>query len=348
MRTTRGVLVACITGALVAGFTAPAHAQAKKVTLQLDWVVSAYHAGAFVAKEKGFYTAKGLDVTINRGFGSGDTIKVVAAGSSNFGLANIPASIISRGKGALVKQLAVLVGKAPESILSFEEKGIRQVKDVEGKSFAEAAGAAIMVVWPAFAKHAGIDVAKVTHIPVEAAAKAAAFFSGRVDWVAGFRPGFDETVIVRARKDGKKLVFIKWEDLGWKVYGSGIITSDDFLKREPKLTADFIEATLDGYAYTIEHPDEALEIALKANPELSPEIARLSLLFGLNALITPAARSRGVGYMDPERMSFQIDLMSRMANITPPKAEEVYTNQFIKPKRFTVPAKLEAELAALP
>ena len=338
MRTTRGVLVACITGALVAGFTAPAHAQAKKVTLQLDWVVSAYHAGSFVAKEKGFYTAKGLDVTINRGFGSGDTIKVVAAGSSNFGLANIPASIISRGKGAPVKQLAVLVGKAPESILS-----------LEGKSFGEAAGAAIMVVWPAFAKHAGIDVAKVTHIPVEAAAKAAAFFSGRVDWVAGFRPGFDETVIVRARKDGKKLVFIKWEDLGWKVYGSGIITSDDFLKREPKLAADFVEATLDGYAYAIEHPDEALQIILRGNPELDPEIAHLSLRFGLDGLLTPAARTRGLlGYMDPERMSFQIDLMSRMANITPPKAEEMYTNQFIKPKRFTVPAKLEAELAALP
>ena len=348
MRMTKHLLATLVAGAFIAGLTINVGAQTRAVTLQLDWVVSAYHAGAFVAKEKGFYTAKGLDVSINRGFGSGDTIRVVAAGSSNFGLANIPAAIISRGKGVPVKSLAVLVGKAPESILAFEEKGIRQAKDVEGKSFAEASGAAIMVVWPAFAKHAGIDLAKVTHVPVEAAAKAATFFSGRVDWVAGFRPGFDETVIVRARKEGKKLVFIKWEDLGWKVYGSGIITSDDFLKREPKLTADFIEATLDGYAYTIEHPDEALQIALRENPELEPEIARLSLLFGLNALITPAARTRGVGCMEPERMSFQIDLMSRLANITPPKAEEMYTNQFIKPKRFTVPAKLETELAALP
>jgi len=344
----KNLLITLVAGAIIAGLAISALAQQRPVTLQLDWVVSGYHAGFFVAKEKGYYATKGLDVTINRGFGSGDTIKVVAAGSANFGVANIPASIISRGKGALVKSLAVLVGKAPESILAFEDKGIRKIKDIEGKSFGEAPGAAIMVVWPVFAKHAGIDISKTTHVPIEAAVKPAIFFSGRVDWVPGFRPGFDETVIVRAQKEGKKLVFIKWEDLGWKVYGSGIITSDEFLKREPKLTADFVEASLDGYAYAIEHPDEALQIVLRANPEIDPEISRLSLLFGVSGLLTPVARTRGLGYMEPDRMSFQIDLMSRLSNFTPPKPDEMYTNQFIKAKRFTVPAKLEAELNAIP
>lgn len=329
------------------GWPSPAAAQARKVAVQMDWVIGGSHAGFFVAKEKGLYAARGLDVAINRGFGSGDTIKVVAAGKSEFGMANVPSSIISRGKGAPVIELAVVYGKSPESFVSLEEKGIRTVKDVEGKTFGEPAGAATMVMWPAFVKFAGIDTSKINHIAIEAAAKPAAFFGGRMDWTFGFRPGFDEVAIVRARKEGKKLVFLKWDDLGWKVYGSGIITTDDLLKRDPKLVADFMSATMDGYRWTIENPEQALEIVVKANPEVDRAAAQLSILFIIDGLLTKAARDHGLGYMDPERMAFQIDLMSKMTNVPPPKAEEVYTNKFIQKKPFTVSPALEAELAKI-
>jgi NitT/TauT family transport system substrate-binding protein len=329
-----------------AAFPPHSQAQNKKVLVQFAWVVSGSHTGFFVAKEKGFYAARGLDVTITRGFGSGDTAKIVAAGKAQFGEANLPTSIISSGKGAPVTIIGVLGGKAPESFLSFEEKGIRKPKDVEGKSFAEATGAAIMVTWPAFAKLAGIDINKVTHIPVEAAAKPAAFFSGQVDWVPGWRPGFDEPVIIRARKEGKKLVFVPWEDSGWKVYGTGLITHPDLVKRDPKMVADFVSATMAGYAYAIEHPEEALDITLKDNPELPRESSHLSLLFILDGLLTKGATEHGLGYMEPDRMAFQIKLMSDLLKFAPPKG--VYTNRFIQKKPFTVPPKLAAEMANLP
>ncbi len=328
------------------GLPSSSQAQLKKIIVQSAWVISGVNSGFFVAQAKGFYAAKGLDVTINRGFGSGDTAKVVASGKAHFGEINIPTAIITRGKGAPIVILGVIVGKAPESILSFAEKGIRKPKDVEGKSFAEASGAAIMVTWPAFANLVGIDIKKVTHIPVEAAAKPAAFFSGRVDWVPGFRPGFDEPVILQARKVGKKLVFLRWEDYGWKVYGSGLATHRDLLKRDPKLVADFVTATFDGYTYALEHPDEAQKILLKENPELPRETLHLSLLFSLDSLLTKEAKSHGVGYMNPDRMAFQIDLMSKLLKFTPPK--DIYTNRFIQKKPFTVSPTLKEEWAKLP
>jgi NitT/TauT family transport system substrate-binding protein len=332
--------------ALAAGFPLTADAQSKKISVQLAWVVGGLHAGFFVAKEKGFYSSKGLDVTINRGFGSGDTAKVVATGAVQFGEVNVPTAIISRGKDIPLTIIGVIIGKAPESILSFAEKNIRKPKDVEGKSFAEASGAAIMVTWPAFAKLAGIDINKATHIPVEAAAKPAVFFSGQVDWVPGFRPGFDEPLIIRARKEGKKLNFVRWEDYGWKVYGNGLVTHNDMLKKDPKTVADFVGATMDGYAYAIAHLDEALDITLKANPELDRESARLSLLFAIDAMMTPPTKEKGLGYLEQERMSFQIKLMSDLMKFSPPK--DVYTNQFIRSTPFTVPPALAAELKKLP
>lgn len=344
---------ACITLVLLGwmavcvGWPAGSEAQTKRVTLQLEWVVSGYHTGSFVAKERGFYAAKGLDVSISRGFGSGDTAKVVASGTVDFGMVNIPTAIIARGRGAPIVALAVFTGKAPESFLAFEEKGIRKPKDVEGKTFGEAPGGATMVVWPAFAKLAGIDISKTTHIAVEPATKPAMFFGGRVDWTFGFRPGFDEVIILRARREGKKLVFIRWEDYGWKVYNSGLFTHDEVLKRDPKLVADFVSATLQGYRWTVENPDQALEIFLKANPEVDREAARLSLMFGLDGLLTKVAREGSLGYLEADRMAFQIDLMSKTLNLPPPKAEEMYTNRFIQKKPLSVPPALEAELAKL-
>ncbi|HYQ98090.1 MAG TPA: ABC transporter substrate-binding protein [Candidatus Nitrosocosmicus sp.] len=345
-KTLCAILATICTLAVTAGFPPHSEAQSKKVVVQLAWVIGGLHSGFFVAKEKGFYASKGLDVAINRGFGSGDTAKVVATGTAHFGEVNVPTAIISRGKELPLTVVGVIIGKAPESILSFADKGIRKPKDVEGKTFAEASGAAIMVTWPAFAKLAGIDISKATHIPVEAAAKPAVFFSGQVDWVPGFRPGFDEPLIIRARKEGKKLHFIRWEDFGWKVYGNGLVTNNDLLKREPKTVANFVAATMEGYAYAIAHPDEALDITLKANPELDRESARLSLLFAIDAMITQASQEHGLGYMEEDRMAFQIKLMSDLMKFTLPK--DVYTNQFIQKKSVTVPTALAAELKKLP
>jgi len=340
------MLAAICAVAVSAGFPATSDAQSKKVLVQLDWVVGGGHTGFFVAQEKGFYAARGLDVTINRGFGSGNTVQIVAAGKAQFGYVNIPTAIISQGKGAPLAIVGVIIGKAPESFLSFEEKAIRKPKDAEGKSFAEASGAAIMVTWPAFAKLVGIDISKTTHIPIEAAAKPAAFFSGQVDWMPGWRPGFDEPVIIRARKEGKKLVFVRWEEYGWKVYGNGIVVHPDTVKKESKLVADFVSATMDGHAYAVEHPEEAVNILLRTNPEADREHGRLGTLFMLDALLTKAAPEKGLGYMEPDRMAFQIKLMSDLLNFPPPK--DGYTNRFIQKKPFTVPSKLTAELANLP
>ncbi|MBI2998153.1 MAG: ABC transporter substrate-binding protein, partial [Deltaproteobacteria bacterium] len=59
------MLAAICTVAVSAGFPSDSEAQRKKVLVQLAWVVGGGHTGFFVAQEKGFYAARGLDVTIN-------------------------------------------------------------------------------------------------------------------------------------------------------------------------------------------------------------------------------------------------------------------------------------------
>src|SRR6516165_12624873 len=67
-----------------------------KVGLALDWIINGTHAGYYVARDKGLYREAGLEVTIARGFGSGDTVKRVANGSATFGIADSGAIIAAR------------------------------------------------------------------------------------------------------------------------------------------------------------------------------------------------------------------------------------------------------------
>jgi hypothetical protein len=62
--------------------------------------------------------------------------------------------------------------------------------------------------------------------------------------------------------------------------------------------------------------------------------------------MTKVSKERGLGYMEDDRMAFQIKLMSELMKFRPPK--DVYTNQFIHKKSLTVPPALAAELAKLP
>ena len=55
------------------------------VTIRLDFIVGGNHAPWFVAWEKGFYAKRGLNVTIQPGTGSADTIRTIAAGGADVG-----------------------------------------------------------------------------------------------------------------------------------------------------------------------------------------------------------------------------------------------------------------------
>ena len=96
-----GVFLSCILllAALGRGAVTAADA-AERVKVGLDLTVSGYHAPWMVAQAKGYFAAQGLDVTIGRGFGSGDTVKRVASGEIDVGFHHTANLIIANSEGA--------------------------------------------------------------------------------------------------------------------------------------------------------------------------------------------------------------------------------------------------------
>src|SRR5438128_12205801 len=100
-------LVALLAAAPLAG-AAPA-AAADKVRFQTDWLPSGEHAMYYGGWQKGIFAEEGLDVTITRGYGSGDTLTKLAGGAFDFGVADIASVLTARARQNVpVKTIAAL------------------------------------------------------------------------------------------------------------------------------------------------------------------------------------------------------------------------------------------------
>src|SRR5437763_16291355 len=85
------LLLAVLAAAFIASpFTARPAAAADKVVLMLNWYVYGEHAPFYYGKEKGIFTAEGIDLEIQEGRGSGVTAQAVAAKTANFGYVDLP------------------------------------------------------------------------------------------------------------------------------------------------------------------------------------------------------------------------------------------------------------------
>ena len=82
-------LVLAVTAAAILAWSSECLAL-DKLHWQLAWLPTGEYAAFTAAVAKGLYKEEGIDLTYSRGFGSGDAVKKVAAGSSPSGTATSP------------------------------------------------------------------------------------------------------------------------------------------------------------------------------------------------------------------------------------------------------------------
>ena len=93
---------ALLAGPLAAG---PAAAE-EKMTIRLDFSPWGVHAGMHLAKEKGWFKDAGLDVDIQDGRGSGNTLQLVNAGQADVGQIQVGLLPQARENGSTAKAFA--------------------------------------------------------------------------------------------------------------------------------------------------------------------------------------------------------------------------------------------------
>lgn len=306
---------------------------ADDVKFALDWIPYGKHAMFYVSLDKGFWKDAGLDVTILRGYGSGDTAKRIAAGSEQFGFAAVQSMITAKSRGAKLKMIGMIHDKALDTVATLQGNKITKPADLEGKVIGSPEGNAVRVIFPAFARINKFDPEKVRWINMTVPAMVPSLMAGRVDAILIFYTE-KPTVDAAAKKIGKQPLYMIYANYGMDTYGNGLIANEKLIEENPDLVRRFVESTYKGVAWSIENPAEAVDIFIKHNPAISPELARRHFDIAVDHLLTPTALKEGIGYMEKGRMVYTNDLITDFMKL-PQKApvEEVYTNEFL-PRLF--------------
>ena len=129
---------------------------AEAVNLILNWTPTADHSPFYYAKSQGWYEKAGIDLTIEVGKGSGVSSLKVGSGGSPFGIADLATMLVAKSKGADVVALMSIYANTGQTFYWLKSYGVNGPKDFPNHKIGNPPGDASRVMWPAFAKAAGI------------------------------------------------------------------------------------------------------------------------------------------------------------------------------------------------
>ncbi|HEX7229207.1 MAG TPA: ABC transporter substrate-binding protein [Candidatus Binatia bacterium] len=306
-------------------------AEPRPATIRLDFIIGGKHAPWFVALEKGFYTKRGLNATIQASTGSADTVRTIGSGGADFGFADIGTTIVAKSRGTPVEIVAQF-GYVPATILWRDEGVIKGIQDLAGKSWAISPGQAQWYLVPAYCRINKIDFKSIKIQETAAPIQPAALATKKADFIVMYRASNDEIAEQAATKVGVKLSRIFMKDTGLDIYGTGLIAKDEDIKKRPDFVRAYVEATLEGLRYARDNQEESLKILLKHKPELEPALTTLQLKNALTEVfLPPESATVGIGYMKPEIMEKTVKVVNDYFDVARKIAsKEVYSNQFTR------------------
>lgn len=330
---TRGALrlATCVAAALLLWTAAVPPAEAgtslQPVILRLDWLFQGPNAGFMAAKEKGYYTEAGLDVTIGPGKGSGSTAQLIATKADLMGFADGYVVGNSVAKGMHITMVASIYRRNPTAVVVLEDGPIRMPKDLEGKTVAIPTGATQYQQWPAFVKGCGLDAGKIKVVHIDPAGSPSALALGKVDAIAGYAQGYVPSVEIRG---GKKARVLWYADCGVTAVSNGIIVHNDLLKENPGLIRAFVAASLKGFLWARKNPDEAAAIVRKFSETVNPAVARREMELSWNTWVPPNTRGKPLGWMSDKDWDDTVRILREYGGVsTPLDPRTLYTNEFV-------------------
>ena len=304
-----------------------------QVTVQLDWVVRGNHAMFFVAKDKGFFAKHGIDVTeIRKGTGSPDAMRLVANGNADFGFGDLPTLAVARSQNVPVVALAAVNQQSPLAMVSLAKTiRLKSPADLKGLSVGIHPAGSTYIFFKAFLAANGLSQKDMTLDSVSPPYESYLLL-GRVQTVVGYVDAEVPELEAKAGGPGS-LSILLGADYGWKVYGSGLFTSEKMIADKPDLVKRFVQAYREAFDYVVAHPDEAADITAKAAPGYAEKTDVLLAQLKADIAATfasPDTKAHGLGWMTTDRWQQTLKTLSDqgvLKSVSP--VENVFTDKFL-------------------
>ncbi len=319
------VLGGCAPIAAPTASPAPRH-----VVLALGYIPSVQFAPFYVAQDKGFFAKEGLQVEFRHGFET-DFLKLTAAGEIPFVIASGEEVLLGRARGLPVTYVAQWYSRFPVALFALSKTGLRTPKDLEGKTLGVPGPfGATYIGWKAIVYATGIDEKKVK-VESIGFTQAAAVGKGKVDAAMDYVVNGP----VRLRLAGEKVTVFPVSDY-IDLPSNGLVTNERLMRQDPELVTRMTRAMLRGIRYTLDHPDEAFQIALKHVPEAGGEQEAASrAVFDSSLTLWRPLKGHRLGHTDLETWDKAEAFMRAMGLLeTHVDVTTIATNDFVKQAGF--------------
>mmetsp|Transcript_42240 Transcript_42240/g.99176 ORF Transcript_42240/g.99176 Transcript_42240/m.99176 type:complete len:360 (+) Transcript_42240:100-1179(+) len=310
---------------------------ARQVVVALDWTPNTNHTGFYVAKAKGFYSQRGLDVKllgtnekVYTGSYSGDSIadagqafmtpcKQVAVGSAHFAM-NSPEGAIGwncppfSSERPQLKVVAAVLQQQTSAIVTLKSSGLSRPKDLDGKKYASY-GARFegRIVQQLIKNDGGAGDYKEECPPMLGIFNS--LLGGEYDatWVFMGWEG------VEAKLKGVELNAFLLQDYQVPYsYAPCLLADPKTLSDDPQLVKDFLAATAEGYAFAAKNVDESARILVEGAKAQNGFDLDLAFVQASQAELSPQylTSDGSWGCMDPNRWKTYIEWLSQTGLLT--------------------------------
>lgn len=300
---------------------------ADKVTVQLSWFHGVEYAGFYAAAEKGYYADENLEVTLNAGGPDINPLDEVHNGKSQFGVGQGDSLIVARENGQNFVAVATIFRVNPVAITSLKKDNIQKPGDLAGKTvgtYSLDLSNYSDLMFLAFMSRTGLQKDSMQYALIEDFYGANEIKSGRMDAMSGM---FATDQQVMTRQAGDEINLIYYKDYGVDVYINTIFVADEFLQSNPDLIARFTRATMKGYQYAVENPDEVAALAVKYDDTLDlsyqQQVMQTQVPF-IDTGNAPIGSMDGNVWKTTQDILLEFDLISQ-----PVELSTIYTNQFV-------------------
>ena len=301
-----------------------ARAATSEVTFQLGWIMSNGQIGEVAAKSLGYFEAEGINLKFAPGGPNVDGVAVVASGSAQVGnLSSSPSLMLARAGKLPVKCFAIGYQEHPFTYFSLPKKPIRTPQDMVGKRIGTQ-GTARILLRALLAKH------KIKESDVQVVVIGSdmlPLMTGQVDAVTGWL-----TNVSALRALGPDRIDMRLWDAGIQLYANLYYTTDDTLEKHADVLAAFTRAAAKGWAYAHQNPEKAVDLLVKAYPNLDRDAELDAIKPVLNFSFTKTTAAKGWGTMEPSVWETQIHVYDELQQFKgpAPKVTDVMTDSILK------------------
>jgi NitT/TauT family transport system substrate-binding protein len=307
----------------------PAPSATTSLTIGLGYIASVQFAQFYVADQRGYYRAAGLDVTFQQQ-SDPDLVRLVGQGAVDLAIADGTSVIPAVSQGIPIRYVATIYAKFPNVVFAPADAGIETAADLEGRRLGiPFRFGSSWIMLQALLSSVDLTPEDLTIVEYPDFGQLAAVQEGAIEAATGFV----NNEPVQLAQGGDEPVVLRVDDIV-PLPGNGLIIGEGTLAAERDAATAFVAATLRAMDDIIADPEAGLAAAIVAVPELAAD--REDQLEVLEATIdtwqSDLTEREGLGAIDPTAWTASIDYMASLSGDLVPNpvtADQLITTELL-------------------